>query len=136
MDEVAALTRSVDDLTGIDPDLPDGPTIVVSGSQRRSFTGALRRAIEVRDRHCQHSSGCEVQADLCDVDHIVPFSQGGVTEQFDGRFQCPTHHRRSDFHDHETRPPPHRDVGYLDILRARIRWRVRHSSDGDDPDPA
>ena len=34
----------------------DGPTTVISVSKRRRFTGALRRAIQVRDRHCQHPS--------------------------------------------------------------------------------
>ena len=32
----------------------DGPSTVISVSHRRSFTGALRRAVEVRDRRCQH----------------------------------------------------------------------------------
>ena len=36
----------------------DGPDRVLSVSRRREFTGALRRAIEVRDRECGH--------DLCD----------------------------------------------------------------------
>ena len=43
---------------------------VVSVYRQRSFTGAVRRAIEVRDRHC-HPSGCDVPTEHCDVDHIV-----------------------------------------------------------------
>src|SRR5262249_35990509 len=54
----------------------DGPSTVVSVSRRRSFVGAVRRAIEVRDRHCQHPAGCDVPADECDVDHIVPYRRG------------------------------------------------------------
>ena len=38
----------------------DGPLTVLGVSRRRSFTGALRRAIEVRDRHRQHPVGCDV----------------------------------------------------------------------------
>ena len=48
-------------------------------------SGALRRAIQVRDRHCQHPSGCDEPADRCDVDHTVPVSQNGRTDQFGGR---------------------------------------------------
>jgi hypothetical protein len=53
----------------------DGPFTVIAASTARSFTGRLRRAIEVRDRHCQHPSGCDVHVDSCDVDHIVPTSR-------------------------------------------------------------
>jgi len=112
----------------------DGPSTVLSVSSRRSFTGALRRAIEVRDRHCQHPSGCEVPADQCDVDHVVPFAQGGSTDQFNGRLQCPTHNRRSDLHDHGARPLPVRTVARIDALRTRIRWRIRHGAYSDDPE--
>ena len=41
----------------------DGPFTVIAASTARSFTGRLRRAIEVRDRHCQHPSGCDVPAE-------------------------------------------------------------------------
>jgi hypothetical protein len=50
----------------------------------RFFTGATRRAIEVRDRQCQHEF-CDMCADECEIDHIVPYSQGGLTEQGNGR---------------------------------------------------
>ena len=62
----------------------DGPDRVISVSRRRTFTGALRRAIEVRDRHCQHPSGCDEPADRCDVDHIQPYSDGGPTSLDNG----------------------------------------------------
>jgi len=37
----------------------DGPRTIVSVSHQRTFTGAVRRAVSVRDRYCQHPSGCE-----------------------------------------------------------------------------
>ena len=40
----------------------DGPNRVISVSHKRRFTGAVRRAIEVRDRHCTHPSGCDEPA--------------------------------------------------------------------------
>jgi len=104
----------------------DGPSTVVSVSHRRTFTGAVRRAIEVRDRHCQHPAGCDVPADRCDVDHIVPHCRGGPTSQFNGRLQCPTHNRHADRHDHDAVALPARPVTPRHRIRARIRWRIRH----------
>ena len=86
----------------------DGPSTVVSVSNKRLFTGALRRAIEVRDRHCQHPSGCDEPADRCDVDHIVPASRGGPTSQGNGRLECKVHNRNPVKHDHGALPRPDR----------------------------
>ncbi|HRE01950.1 MAG TPA: HNH endonuclease signature motif containing protein, partial [Ilumatobacteraceae bacterium] len=66
----------------------DGPITLLGVSKQRSFTGALRTAIAARDRHCQHPSGCDTPADLCDVDHIIPWSQGGPTAAWNGRMEC------------------------------------------------
>ncbi len=109
----------------------DGPSTVVSVSSRRTFCGALRRAIQVRDRYCQHPSECDVVADDCDVDHITPWPAGGQTSQFNGRLECPTHNRHADRHDHGAMPMPRREVTRLDALRARIRWRQRQEDHGD-----
>lgn len=110
----------------------DGKTTVISVSQRRTFVGAVRRAIEMRDRHCQHPSGCDVRADRCDVDHIVPFPISGETSQFGGRLECPPHNRDAAKHDHDAQPRPHREVTRIDELRALIRWRNRHLFPADD----
>ncbi len=113
----------------------DGPHTVVSVSNKRLFTGALRRAIEVRDRHCQHPSECDEPAPDCDVDHIVPAAQGGPTSQFNGRLECKVHNRNPTKHDHGARPFPERPVDHLDVLRARIRWWMRrYHPDEYDPD--
>jgi Domain of unknown function (DUF222) len=113
----------------------DGPTTVISVSQRRRFTGALRRAIQVRDRHCQHPSGCDEPADRCDVDHTVPVAKNGPTSQFSGRLECWPHNRDADKHDHDAIALPPRPVTPLDELRARLHWRNRHYfHDQDDHD--
>jgi len=84
----------------------DGPSRVIDvGVRRRFFRGALRRAIEVRDRHCTHPSGCDVPAEGCDIDHIVPRSEGGLTVQENGRCLCGFHNRQRVGERHE-RPPP------------------------------
>jgi hypothetical protein len=69
----------------------DSPSRVIDVSHKRRFTGALRRAIEVRDRHCQHSSVCDIRADLCDVDHIKAWTRGGPTRQENGQLLCGKH---------------------------------------------
>ncbi len=65
----------------------------------RLFTGATKRAIELRDRTCTHP--------YCDgsgpsqVDHIIPYAQGGPTNQENGRLLCGFHNRLRN-----QRPPP------------------------------
>ncbi len=113
----------------------DGPSTVISVSHRRTFVGRLRRAVEVRDRHCQHTSGCDEPADRCDVDHIVPHADDGPTSQFNGRLECPTHNRNSDRHDHGVAPQPSRPIDALDEIRCRFRWRLQREQ-LDDPDDA
>jgi HNH endonuclease len=66
----------------------------------RLFTGATRRAIELRDRECQHPY-CDVPADRCQADHIIEYSKGGLTTQENGRLLCGHHNRQGD-----QRPPP------------------------------
>jgi hypothetical protein len=70
----------------------DSPDRVMAVGTTRLFTGALRRAIEVRDRHCTHP-GCTVPAARCDVDHVIPYNDGGPTNQANGVLRCPAHHR-------------------------------------------
>ncbi|MCU1460906.1 MAG: hypothetical protein JWO37_981, partial [Acidimicrobiales bacterium] len=82
----------------------DGPSRVIDvGVRRRFFGGATRRAIEVRDRTCTHPSGCDVAAEACEIDHIVPWSRGGLTTQANGRCLCAVHNRRRNA---EERAPP------------------------------
>jgi hypothetical protein len=62
------------------------------GEQRRFFTGALRRAIEVRDRTCFHPSCDEVPQRL-QIDHIHDVSKGGETTQENAQGGCGYHNR-------------------------------------------
>lgn len=100
----------------------DGPITVVGVSRRRTFTGALRRAIQVRDRRCRHESECDVRADQCDVDHVVSWINHGQTSQFNGRLECKPHNRFEHLHGGDGDPLPHREVTSLDALRARLHW--------------
>ena len=90
----------------------DGPTTVVGVSRKRTFTGVVRRAVQVRDRHCQHASGCSIPFTDCDVDHIVPWIVGGETAQSNGRVLCATHNRHPELRD---QPIPYTPRQYSEI---------------------
>ncbi len=66
----------------------------------RLFTGATRRALELRDRRCTHPF-CDVPLDHCQADHIKMASHGGPTTQENGRLLCGFHNRLRN-----QRPPP------------------------------
>jgi hypothetical protein len=78
------------------------PQRVISVSYRRTFTGALRDLIRIRDRSCFHPT-CDVPAMRCQVDHIEPWASGGITDQTNGRAAC-AHHNR--LRHRRRRPPP------------------------------
>jgi hypothetical protein len=63
----------------------NGPTHAIGGTSTRTFGGLLRRAIEVRDRVCQHPASDGDPINRCDVDHIVPVAAGGTTCQHNGQ---------------------------------------------------
>ncbi len=104
----------------------DGPSTVIAVSARRTFRGAVRRAVQVRDRRCRHRSDCDVPVDDCDIDHIVPHAKGGPTSQFNGRLECKPHNRLAHLHDHDSMPMPERELTVLDEIRAQVRWRCRN----------
>jgi hypothetical protein len=62
------------------------------GVRQRLFTGATRTAVELRDLECAHPS-CHVRFEDCEIDHITPYEQGGLTVQDNGEPKCPGHHR-------------------------------------------
>lgn len=116
----AALVPYVDTAM-VETVLMEGRFTGVAVSTQRTFTGVLRRVIEVRDLHCQHPSGCERPMSKCDVDHITPHSQGGVTSQDDGHLECRPHNRIPDKHN---RNPADLTIHDDDPILARIRQRV------------
>ncbi len=55
----------------------DGASRVMDvGVAARLFSGATRRAVEVRDRQCFHEY-CELPAEQCQIDHVQPWAAGG-----------------------------------------------------------
>jgi hypothetical protein len=74
----------------------DGPARILEIGEKRTFTGALRRAIHARDRTCRFP-GCDTPGKWCDVDHHQPWSRDGKTIQANGGYGCGHHnHLKAD----------------------------------------
>jgi hypothetical protein len=71
----------------------DPPNRRLEASYKTMFIGAMRKIIGLRDRHCQHPSGCDEPIAKCDVDHIEPRSCGGITCICNGQLLCKYHNR-------------------------------------------
>ncbi len=63
------------------------------GRTQRTYTGDLRRAVLVRDRHCQWP-GCVLRAAWCEVHHVIEWNQGGDTSLVNAVTLCREHHHR------------------------------------------
>jgi len=57
--------------------------------------------------HCEHP-GCELPADLCDVDHADEWTDGGPTDQHNSRVRCGSHN----------------------VDKTRHRWRSERATNG------
>ena len=110
----------------------DGPSRVVDLGRARRFTGAVRRALEVRDQRCTHR-GCEQPAERCQGDHVHAWTAGGTTTVDNGQLRCGFHNRWRWQHpdaDPPSEPSPgvdpelHRRIAYLEDWRARLRATV------------
>lgn len=69
---------------------PDGNPLDV-GRTHRLFTGALRTALEVRDRGCAWP-GCDRPVSWTQAHHIVAWQDGGKTSLDNGVLLCLFHH--------------------------------------------
>lgn len=103
-----------------------GNRVIELSERARFFTGGLRRAIELRDRRCRFP-GCDEPADRCEVDHRVPWSEGGSTTQENGELRCPTHNR---LRNRGLDPPTDEQRA---VERARRLRRERARPPGGDP---
>jgi len=82
----------------------DGANRLRDISSARTFRGILRRVLDVVHRRCDHKT-CFVPADRCEGDHILAWSDDGLTTQDNGRLGCRFHNRW--WYNHgQTGPPP------------------------------
>ncbi len=56
------------------------------------FPPRIRKAIELRDRHCTFP-GCTAPPPWCHGHHLLPFGRGGPTAEDNGTLLCGRHHR-------------------------------------------
>jgi len=97
------------------------------GRSTRVVSPALRKAVVLRDRHCQRQ-GCRVPAKWCDVHHIVHWLDGGETNLDNLVLLCRRHH--VDHHEGGwtiTRQPNGEITTELTSPRRRTRRRRRRS---------
>ena len=83
----------------------DGANRLRDISSARSFRGTLRRVLDVVHRRCGHGT-CFVPADHCQGDHILAWTEGGLTSQDNGRLGCGFHNRWW-YTTGQSHPPPH-----------------------------
>lgn len=70
----------------------DGPNQVLNtGDSRAEIPTALRKTVQVRDRHCQFS-GCNRAWYHCDLHHLVPRESRGLTSERNLVLLCSRHH--------------------------------------------
>jgi hypothetical protein len=69
----------------------DRSQVLDLGRRRRIVPNRLRRAITLRDEHCQFP-GCRAPASWCDVHHLVPWTRGGDTNLENCALLCRRHH--------------------------------------------
>lgn len=82
-------------------------TVIDHGTRQRLFTGLARDAALLLADVCSHP-GCEVPARHCEVDHDLPWSDGGRTDQVNARVKC----------------------GHDNRAKHRQRWRTRRDAHG------
>ncbi|MHB1235513.1 MAG: HNH endonuclease signature motif containing protein [Microbacteriaceae bacterium] len=72
--------------------LADTGRIIALGSPQRCFTAQQRRAITLRDGGCI-IPGCQIPASWCEIHHVQPAVDGGITHTDNGVLLCWFHHR-------------------------------------------
>jgi hypothetical protein len=65
--------------------------VIDVGRSKRVVSGPARKALEVRDRHCQWP-GCDRAARLTVAHHVVHWIHGGTTDLDNLVLLCPRHH--------------------------------------------
>jgi hypothetical protein len=89
----AEATRRIACDANIVPALLDGASVPIDiGRTRRTYTGAARTAILLRDQGCAFP-GCDRPPRFTDIHHIIYWSEGGRTDRDNGVALCRHHHR-------------------------------------------
>jgi hypothetical protein len=82
---------------------PEGQPLE-EGRTKRSFPPHLRRAVDVRDRHCVFA-GCDAPSHWCDVHHLIHWAHDGETNLDNAALLCERHHTKVHHGFRVERPP-------------------------------
>jgi uncharacterized protein DUF222 len=69
-----------------------GPSLPLDIGYSDTVPASIRRAVRLRDRHCQWAGGCDQPASACDVHHTTHKAHGGHTSLKDCVLLCRFHH--------------------------------------------
>lgn len=94
--------------------------VPLAATTQRTFTGRLRRAIQARDRRCQHPSGCDEPISRCDVDHIHPVADGQPTAPWNGQLLCEVHNRNGRLRNRSPNAPPLDNVRFIHVYNVTM----------------
>ncbi|HYO36763.1 MAG TPA: DUF222 domain-containing protein, partial [Geodermatophilus sp.] len=100
---------------------PDGVPLDV-GREQRLVSGALRRAVELRDGGCVFT-GCDAPSHWADVHHLVHWIDGGDTSLDNSALLCERHHTKVHH-------------GYRVERQPTGRWRTWRPDDSEITTPA
>jgi len=70
----------------------DSGHVLDVGRRRYQITGALRAMITLRDGSCRFP-GCNAAASRCQIDHVIPWDQGGGSDVGNLGVLCVRHHQ-------------------------------------------
>jgi len=69
-----------------------GPSLPLDIGYSDTVPASIRRAVRLRDRHCQWAGGCSQPAAACDVHHVRHKADGGQTSLGNCVLLCRFHH--------------------------------------------
>jgi hypothetical protein len=69
-----------------------GPSLPLDVGHSAEIPAAIRRAVILRDQHCQWAGGCDQPAAACEVHHITHLADGGKTSVDGCALFCFFHH--------------------------------------------
>ncbi len=87
----------------------NGASLVLDIGDTDDIPDHIRRAVILRDRHCQWPGGCDRPASQCEPHHLRPRADGGATSMENLHLYCLVHHHH---------------------FIHRLGWRIIHHPDG------
>jgi len=87
----------------------NGASLILDAGDTDDIPAHIRRAVSLRDRHCQWPGGCDRPASQCEPHHLRPRCEGGETSIGNLHLYCFAHHH---------------------VFIHRLGWKITHHPDG------